>query len=99
MIFAPNNNKIGCKYNNNLLYMVRKVHYSFKKGCSKIPKGKFQEANVKLMEACGCSTLQAYYNKRKDYVNIPAHVKEEVEYIFSKYGILDPDEIWEIWND
>ena len=79
--------------------MVRKVHYSFKKGCGKLPKEKYREVTVRLMVACGCNTSQAYYNKRKDFVNIPAHVKEEIEQIFFIQGITDPDDIWDIWED
>lgn len=73
-----------------------KVHYSFLPGTRQVKFEDYPKLQDKLYEIIGCSSLQEYYRKRKNYVNIPAHVKESIEKVFAEFGINDPTEIWEI---
>ncbi len=76
--------------------MAKKFNYSFEKGCGKVAKENYRQLNQELKQFLGCSTTQYYYRRRKRSIDIPAHVKEGVERIFSRYGITNPEDIWEI---
>ena len=99
-----NNNKTIVKvrkantiYNRvNTLYMAKKVRYSFLPGCGKVKKEDYKALNDELKNILGCKTLQYYYTKRKEFIDMPAHLKEDIEAVFLKYGITDPAEIWSI---
>jgi len=75
--------------------MAKKVNYSFLRGCGKVSKEDYSELNQKLKDFLECKTLQHYYLRRRKFMNMPAHIKEGIEKIFSEYGIA-PDEIWDI---
>ncbi len=75
---------------------IRKVYYSFIKGMQKVSKEDYPLLQNEIYNFLGCSSLQEYYKKRKSYMNIPAHVKEGIESIFSKYNINNPEDIWDI---
>ena len=77
---------------------INKVHYSCKDAFNFLPLWSIEEVKNSLYEIFGCTTWQQFYLKRKDYPNIPAQVKEEVESLFDKYGVKK-EEIWKIWKD
>lgn len=72
------------------------MNYSFVKGCVKVSKENYRQLNDELKNFLGCKTLQYYYVKRKRYVDMPEHVKKGIEQIFSKYGVSNPEDIWDI---
>jgi len=76
--------------------VIKKVTYSFKKGCHKVSKESYMELQKTLMECMGCSTTQQYYQKRKGITNIPVNVKQAIEGVFADFGIDNPDDIWDI---
>lgn len=73
-----------------------KKNYSFLRGCNKVSREDYPKIQQELKEYLGCATMQYYYHKRKNYPDMPVHVKEDIEAIFSKYGVNKPDDIWEI---
>jgi hypothetical protein len=75
---------------------IEKLNYSFKKGCGKVMKEDYSKLQKKIMEFLGCKHRQHYYNKRRSYPNMPAHVKVGIEAIFLEFGINNPDDIWNI---
>ena len=72
------------------------LNYSFLKGTRKVKYEDYMPLQEDLMKALGTKTKQHYYQKRKRITNIPVHEKEAVEKVFAKYGITDPNEIWNI---
>lgn len=78
--------------------MVKKVHYSVKKACEQVPYRDYAHVNSVLMEIFGCSTKQYFYEKRKDFVNMPAHIIEKVKNLFIGLGFKE-DEIFETWEE
>lgn len=75
---------------------MRKLNYSFKKGCGKVSQEDYMKLQDELFDVLGCKTKQHYYQKKAKIPNIPAHVKESIENVFKKYGINNPDDIWDI---
>ena len=60
----------------------RIIHYSFRKAFDKLTLGDGRAVKSEI---------------RRDYPNIPAYIKQEIEQIFLKYGVSE-SEIWEIWE-
>ena len=77
---------------------ISKVHYSCKDAFKFLPLGAIEDVKLNLYEIFGCTTWQQFYLRRKDYPNIPAQVKEDVEKLFLEYGIKK-EEVWKIWKD
>ena len=77
---------------------TRKLHYSFIPGLNKIKAGETKRIRLELKEILGIKTDRDYYQKRKVYVNIPAHYKKWVEELFLSHGIEKQD-VWEITDD
>ena len=75
---------------------VKNLNYSFLKGIRKVKYEDYMPLQNELIEALGIKTKQHYYQKRKRFPNISVQEKEAVEQVFSKYGITDPNEIWDI---
>nr|DAT24432.1 MAG TPA: hypothetical protein [Caudoviricetes sp.] len=75
---------------------VKNLNYSFGKGTRRVKYEDYKPLQDDLMKALGTKSKQHYYQKRKRIQNIPAQEKEAVEEVFSKYGITDPNEIWDI---
>lgn len=75
--------------------MAIRMNYSFIKGCGKVCKEDYSKLNTELKEYLGCKTMTHYYLKRKRFIDMPVHIKEGIEAIFSKYNV-SPEEIWEI---
>ena len=75
---------------------VKNLNYSFLKGIRKVKYEDYMPLQNELIEALGIKTKQHYYQKRKRIPNISVQEKEAVEQVFSKYGITDPNEIWDI---
>ena len=84
-------------YNNIILLSMKVVHYSCKPGIELVPKKGQDELRIKLNEAFGNQSYASYFNKIRDYRNIPYHIKEEIDAIFREYGI-EPDQVWNIWE-
>lgn len=78
--------------------MVKKVHYSVKKACEEVPHKDYARVNAALMEIFGCSTKQYFYEKRKDFVNMPAHIIDKVKSLFTSLGFKE-ENIFEIWEE
>lgn len=76
--------------------MAQKKNYSFLKGCGKVAAKDTLDLRKELVKVLGCKSVNHFYKKRKSYPNMPAHVKEEIETVFEKYGITNPDDIWDI---
>ena len=74
---------------------VTKKHYSFTPGALKVSREDYPKLKNQLYSFLGCSSDPEYYRKKKDYLNIPAHIKEGIEKIFSEFGV-DVSDIWEI---
>lgn len=74
---------------------ILKLDYSCKDAFALLTVRDAKEAREKLMEIYGCNTKQQFYQRRKRYTNIPAHVKEQVEQMFQEYGIQKSD-VWKI---
>ena len=72
------------------------LNYSFLKGTRKVKYEDYMPLQEDLMKALGTKTKQHYYQKRKRITNSPVQEKEAVEKVFAKYGITDPNEIWNI---
>lgn len=66
------------------------------KGVGKVPIKDSRQLQLQLFEAMGCSSWAQYYRRRKGYFNIPFHTKIEIEKIFAKFGITNPEDIWEM---
>lgn len=71
------------------------MNYSFLPGCGKVCKEDYSKLNNELKEFLGCKTRQHYYLRRKKFIDMPEHIKNDIEAIFSRYGI-PPDEVWTI---
>ena len=72
------------------------LNYSFLKGTRKVKYEDYMPLQEDLMKALGTKTKQHYYQKRTRITNSPVQEKEAVEKVFAKYGITDPNEIWNI---
>lgn len=75
---------------------VKKLKYSFRDATRKVSTDQYMPLQKELMKVLCCRTKQHYYRMRLGIINIPAHVKEDVETVFAKFGITDPRQIWEI---
>lgn len=75
---------------------VKNLNYSFLKGTLEVKMKDYMSLQKDLMKALGTKTKQHYYQKRKRIPNISVQEKEAVEQVFSKYGITDPDKIWDV---
>lgn len=75
----------------------RIIHYSFRKAFDKLTLGDGRAVKSEIIEVLGDVSVARFYQIRRDYPNIPAYVKQEIEQIFLKYGVLE-SEIWEIWE-
>lgn len=75
----------------------RIIHYSFRKAFDKLTLGDGRAVKSEIIEVLGDVSAARYYQIRRDYPNIPAYIKQEIEQIFLKYGVLE-SEIWEIWE-
>lgn len=75
---------------------VTKLHYSFTPGTLKVSREDYKELKARLYDFLGCTSDPEYYRRKKDYINIPAHIKEGIEKIFFDFGITDPMDIWTI---
>jgi hypothetical protein len=75
----------------------RIIHYSFRKAFDKLTLGDGKAVKSEIIEALGDVSVARFYQIRRDYPNIPAYIKQEIEQIFLKYGVLE-SEIWEIWE-
>lgn len=76
--------------------MAQRMNYSFLKGCGKVCKEDYSKLNAELKKYLGCKTMPHYYLRRKRYIDMPSHVKNGIESIFAKYGITNPENIWDI---
>lgn len=74
---------------------MRKVHYSFCRGYKNLKKRDIPAARAELMAVLGLKYECSFYAKKKNIVNIPAYMKDEIERIFEKYGVK-PCDIWDI---
>mgnify|MGYP004454404725 FL=1 len=75
----------------------RIIHYSFRKAFDKLTLGDGRAVRSEIIEVLGDISAARFYQIRRDYPNIPAYIKQEIEQIFLKYGVLE-SEIWEIWE-
>lgn len=75
----------------------RKVHYSFKNGLNCLTSPQLAAVKAEIMEVLGDITEARYYQIRRDYPNIPAYRKEEIDNIFLRYGVSE-SEVWQIWE-
>ena len=75
----------------------RIIHYSFRKAFDKLTLGDGKAVKSEIIEALGDVSVARFYQIRREYPNIPAYIKQEIEQIFLKYGVLE-SEIWEIWE-
>lgn len=75
---------------------IKSLNYSFLKGTQKVKYEDYMSLQNDLMKALGIKSKQHYYQKRKRIQNIPVQEKDVVEKVFAKYGITDPQEIWDI---
>lgn len=75
----------------------RIIHYSFRKAFDKLTLGDGRAVRAEIIEVLGDVSAARFYQIRRDYPNIPAYIKQEIEQIFLKYGVLE-SEIWEIWE-
>lgn len=75
----------------------RIIHYSFRKAFDKLTLGDGKAVKSEIIEVLGDVSVARFYQIRRDYPNIPAYIKQEIEQIFLKYGVLE-SEIWEIWE-
>lgn len=75
----------------------RIIHYSFKKAFNCVTLADSKAIKAEIMEILGDVTVARFYQVRRDYPNIPAHTKQEIEEIFLRYGVSE-SEIWDIWE-
>lgn len=75
----------------------RIIHYSFKKAFNYVTLADSKAIKAEIMEILGDVTVARFYQVRRDYPNIPAHIKQEIEDIFLKYGVSKSG-IWDIWE-
>lgn len=73
------------------------IHYSFKKAFNCVTLADSKAIKAEIMEILGDVTAARFYQVRRDYPNIPAHIKQEIEEIFLRYGVSE-SEIWDIWE-
>lgn len=73
--------------------MAKRMNYSFLKGCGKVSKEDYAQLNKDLKEYLHCKSDQYYYLKRKRYVDMPEHVKKDIEEIFSRYDV-NAEDVW-----
>lgn len=73
----------------------KKVHYSFSKGYGSVKNSDAASVRADIKEVLGIKFDSDFYRKKKDIVNIPAFLKENIELIFQKYGVK-PCDIWNI---
>ncbi|MCQ2189665.1 MAG: hypothetical protein MJZ00_07120 [Paludibacteraceae bacterium] len=74
---------------------IEKIDYSCKDAFTLLTIKDAKEARKKLMVIYGCTTLQQFYQRRKKYTNIPAHIKDKVEEMFNSYGV-PKNLVWKI---
>lgn len=75
----------------------RIIHYSFKKAFNGVTLADSKAIKAEIIEILGDVTVARFYQVRRDYPNIPAHIKQEIEEIFLRYGVSE-SEIWDIWE-
>lgn len=75
----------------------RIIHYSFKKAFNCVTLTDSKAIKAEIIEILGDVTVARFYQVRRDYPNIPAHIKQEIEEIFLRYGVSE-SEIWDIWE-
>ena len=75
----------------------RIIHYSFKKAFNCVTLADSKAIKAEIIEILGDVTVARFYQVRRDYPNIPAHIKQEIEEIFLRYGVSE-SEIWDIWE-
>lgn len=75
----------------------RIIHYSFKKAFNCVTLADSKAIKAEIMEILGDVTIARFYQVRRDYPNIPAHIKQEIEEIFLRYGVSE-SEIWDMWE-
>lgn len=75
----------------------RIIHYSFKKAFNCVTLADSKAIKAEIMEILGDVTVARFYQVHRDYPNIPAHIKQEIEEIFLRYGVSE-SEIWDIWE-
>lgn len=77
---------------------IKKIHYSVKEACERVAVKDYRFVNEQLQKIFGCSTQQYYYQKRRDFVNMPEHIRQKVEELFMGLG-FKKDEIFKTWED
>lgn len=79
--------------------MKKKAHYSCRPGIEATPKMYLRQVRDGLKAIFGCKSPSFYYERVKDYVNIPYETKVSVDKLFKEVAGLEPEQIWSIWYD
>ena len=74
---------------------IKKYHYSFAPGYNCLKRADIPAAKAELKAVLGTNLDCTFYSKKKDILNIPAFLKENIDKIFKKYGVKECD-IWSI---
>jgi hypothetical protein len=77
---------------------MKKIHYSFKNGFSKLKNEDVAIVRQLTWEAIGCKTIEEYYRKRNDFTNIPYHLFVDITKIFVRFGV-SKNQIWSVRYD
>lgn len=65
----------------------KKVHYSFSKGYGNVKNSDAAAVRADIKEVLGIKFDSDFYRKKKDIVNIPAFLKENIELIFKNTAL------------
>lgn len=79
---------------------MEKLHYSFTPGLRELKVSEIEEAKKEIMKMISKKELSRtqFWRRSRDWVNIPAHIKLEIEKVFERYGVKKED-VWKITDD
>lgn len=75
------------------------IHYSCLPGIGLVPKKDQDILRKGLMEIFGNPCKAAYYQKIKDFPNIPYDVKVKIDGLFFNIARISEFDIWKTWTD
>lgn len=79
--------------------MKVKAHYSCRPGIEATPMRDQHRLRSGLKQIFACKSPSFFYDRVRDYVNIPYETKLRIDALFNEVAGLSPEEIWRVWYD
>ena len=74
---------------------IPNYRYSFAPGFNKLSIANSRLVKEEISKLLGCTNNVMFCRRKNNYLNMPSVVYDEINNIFSKYGI-PKDEVWDI---